>query len=135
MGYSNSTNNGRIDLSSSSTNFQEGVLNLNGSTVQTVSGLRTFGGTFYFTDYSNTGAVINQLLINNTSPTTPNIIWGFNNIKIKSAITLTNARVDLESNKMTIGNYGNANTICAPANRFFYLHSLSDSTLIKVKLF
>ena len=106
MGYSNSTNNGRIDLSSSSTNFQEGVLNLNGSTVQTVSGLRTFGGTFYFTDYSNTGAVINQLLINNTSPTTPNIIWGFNNIKIKSAITLTNARVDLESNKMTIGNYG-----------------------------
>jgi len=114
----NIINNGRIDISSGSTNFQQGVLYLNGSTVQTVSGLGTFGGTSYFTDNSNTGAVINQLHINNTSTTTPNIIWGFNNIKIRSAITLTNARVDLGSNKMTIGNYSTANTICDNGNGF-----------------
>ena len=114
----NIINNGRIDISSGSGNLYEGVLNLNGATVQTVSGLGTFGGTSYFTDNSNTGAVINQLLINNTSTSTPNIIWGFNNIKIRSAITLTIARVDLAANKMTIGNYGNANINCAPANGF-----------------
>lgn len=114
----NIINNGRIDLSNGSSYYPEGVLNLNGSTVQTVSGLGTFGGTLYLTDNTNTGAVINQLLINNTSTATPNVIWGFNNIKIKSSITLTNARVELGANKMTIGNYGTANTVCPVGNGF-----------------
>ncbi|WP_396195186.1 G8 domain-containing protein [Flavobacterium sp.] len=114
----NLTNNGRIDLSIGSGYSPEGVLQLNGSSVQTVSGLGTFGGTLYLTDNSNTGAVINQLHINNTSTATPNIIWGFNNIKIRSTLTLTNARVALGSNKMTIGNYGSANTSCESGSGF-----------------
>jgi len=114
----NILNNGRIDLSNGSSYNPEGVLNLNGSTVQTVSGLGTFGGTLYLTDSANTGAVINQLLINNTSTATPNVIWGFNNIKIKSALILTNGRVDLGVNKMTIGNYSTATTTCPVGNGF-----------------
>ncbi|MBP6557321.1 MAG: G8 domain-containing protein, partial [Flavobacterium sp.] len=114
----NITNNGRIDLSIGSNYTPEGALNLNGSTVQTVSGLGTFGGTLYLTDNSNTGAVINQLLLNNTSTATPNVIWSFNNIKIRSVLSMTNARVDLGANKMTIGNYGSATTNCASGSGF-----------------
>jgi hypothetical protein len=114
----NIINNGRIDLSEGSNYEPEGALKLNGSTVQTISGLGTFGGTLYLTDNSNTGAVINQLVINNSSTATPNIIWGFNNIKIRSALTLTDARVDLGTNKMTIGNYGTATTDCPSGNGF-----------------
>lgn len=114
----NIINNGRIDLSEGSSYDPEGVLNLNGSSVQTISGLGTFGGTVYTTDNSNNGAVINQLLINNTSTASPNVTWGFNNIKIKSKIILANARVNLGTNKMTIGNYATANTVCPPGNGF-----------------
>lgn len=114
----NITNNGRIDLSLGSSYTPEGALNLNGTTVQTVSGTGTFGGTVYVQDNTNTGAVINQLLVNNTSPLTPNVIWEFNNIKIRSLIQLTHARVELGTNKITIGNYGSATTICETGNGF-----------------
>ncbi|MFN7013992.1 MAG: hypothetical protein ACK4ON_06960, partial [Bacteroidia bacterium] len=114
----NITNNGRIDLSIGSNYTPEGALNLNGSAVQTVSGLGTFGGTLYLTDSSNNGAVINQLLINNTSTASPNVIWGFNNIKIRSVLSMTNARVDLGTNKITIGNYSSATTNCATGSGF-----------------
>jgi hypothetical protein len=114
----NIINNGRIDLSDGSSYNQEGVLFLNGANLQTVSGLGTFGGTSFGTDSSNTVAVINQLIINNTSTASPNIIWEFNNIKIRSSIELINARIDLGTNKMTIGNYSSANIICANENGF-----------------
>jgi hypothetical protein len=114
----NIINNGRIDLSVGSSYSPEGVLNLNGTSVQTVSGLGTFGGTLYLTDNTNTGAVINQLVIDNSSTATPNVIWSFNNIKIKGKLSLTNARVDLGTNKMTIGNYGTASTECATESGF-----------------
>ena len=114
----NIINNGRIDLSIGSTYSPEGVLKLNGSTVQTVSGLGTFGGTIYTTDNSNNGAVINQLVIDNSSTATPNVIWAFNNIKIKGVLTLTNGRVDLGSNKMIVGNYATASTNCPTGNGF-----------------
>lgn len=114
----NIINNGRIDLSIGSSYTPEGALFLNGSTVQTVSGLGTFGGTLYLPDSSNNGAVLNQLVINNTSSSTPNVIWNFNNIKIKSALTLINARVELGLNKLSIGNYGTALTSCAAGSGF-----------------
>lgn len=114
----NIINNGRIDLSQGSNYDPEGVLNLNGSSVQTVSGTGTFGGTDYTTDNTNTGAVINQLIINNTNASTPNVVWGFTNIKIRSLIKLTNARIELGVNKLTIGNYGSAITICENGNGF-----------------
>ena len=114
----NITNNGRIDLSEGSGYNPEGVLNLNGTSVQTVSGLGTFGGTIYSNDYSNTGAVINQLIIENTSTATPNIIWEFDNIKIRSTLTLTSGRVHLDTNKMSVGNYGSAIVNCPAGNGF-----------------
>jgi len=114
----NIINNGRIDLSIGANYLPEGALNLNGSTVQTVSGLGTFGGTLYLTTNSNTGAVINQLIINNTSTATPNVIWGFNNIKIRSVMTLTSARIGLGTNKITIGNYETASSTCAVGSGF-----------------
>ncbi|MES2410508.1 MAG: hypothetical protein V4535_03595, partial [Bacteroidota bacterium] len=114
----NIVNNGRIDLSEGSNYDPEGVLNLNGTTVQTISGLGTFGGTLYSTDNSNTGAVINQLIVDNLSAATPNIIWGFNNIKIRSVLTLTSARINLGANKMSIGNYGGATTSYSAGNGF-----------------
>ncbi|MFN3754416.1 T9SS type A sorting domain-containing protein [Flavobacterium sp.] len=114
----NITNNGRIDLSIGASYLPEGALNLNGSTVQTVSGLGTFGGTLYLTDNTNTGAVINQLIVNNTSTATPNIIWGFNNIKIRSVLSLTNTRINLGTNKMTIGNYATASSTIASGSGF-----------------
>lgn len=114
----NITNNGRIDLSDGSSYNPEGLLKLNGSTVQTVGGLGTFGGTNYATDTTNNGAVINQLVINNSSSSTPNIIWNFNNIKIKSVLNLANARVELGSNKMTVGNYATATTTCSAGSGF-----------------
>ncbi|QBZ98924.1 T9SS type A sorting domain-containing protein [Flavobacterium sangjuense] len=114
----NIVNNGRIDLSEGSSYSPEGVLNLNGTTLQTVSGLGTFGGTVYSTDNSNTGAVINQLIVDNSSTASPNIIWGFNNIKIRSALVLTNAKIDLVTNKMSIGNYGSANVTCSSGSGF-----------------
>jgi hypothetical protein len=114
----NIINNGRIDLSDGSSYDPEGVLKLNGTTVQTVSGLGTFGGTVYSTDNSNRGAVINQLIVDNSSTATPNIVWGFNNIKIRSVLTFTSARFALGTNKMSIGNYGGANTNCTIGSGF-----------------
>ena len=135
LGYDKSTqltvagniiNNGRIDLSVGASYIPEGALLLNGTTVQTVSGLGTFGGTLYVTDNTNTGAVINQLIVDNSSSTTPNVIWGFNNIKIKSVLTLANGRVDLGENKMTIGNYGSATTNCTAGKWFSNWKLLED---------
>lgn len=114
----NIVNNGRIDLSEGSSYQPEGMLKLNGTTVQTVSGLGTFGGTIYATDNSNTGAVINQFVVDNSSAANPNIVWGFNNIKIRSGLELTDGRIELGTNKMSIGNYGSANTDCAAGSGF-----------------
>jgi hypothetical protein len=114
----NIINNGRIDLSDGASYIPEGVLKLNGTTVQTVSGLGTFGGTIFSTDNTNRGAVINQFVVDNSSAATPNIVWGFNNIKIRSVLTFTNARIDLGTNKMAIGNYGSATTSCAAGSGF-----------------
>jgi hypothetical protein len=114
----NIINNGRIDLSVGSSYNPEGVLNLNGSSVQTINGTGTFGGILFSTDNSNTLRVINQLVINNSSPISPNIIWGINNIKIRSSLTLTKAQIDLGANKMVIGNFSTANTVCATGSGF-----------------
>jgi formylmethanofuran dehydrogenase subunit C len=114
----NIVNNGRIDLSEGSNYSPEGVLKLNGTTVQTISGLGTFGGTLYSTNNSNTGAVINQLIVDNSSTAAANILWAFNNIRIRSSLVVTNGRIDLGANKMSIGNYGGATITCPVGNGF-----------------
>jgi gliding motility-associated-like protein len=110
----NITNNGRIDVSVGTTT--QGTLTLNGTTVQTVSGTGTFGGTVTSTTTTNTADVIRNLIINNTNTAIPNIIWSFNNIKIANNLTFTNAKVNIGTNKLTFGNFaaGGALTASAP---------------------
>lgn len=92
-------NNGNIDISVGTTTA--GVLNLNGTTLQTISGSGSFGG----------ANVIRNLTINNTNPALPNINWLVNNIKIAYNLTLTNARVNLGGNKLTFGAGAMPNTM------------------------
>jgi hypothetical protein len=107
----NITNNGRIDTSIGATTA--GTLTLNGTLVQTVSGSGTFGGTTTATSSSNTAGVIRNLIINNTNSAIPNVIWSFNNVRIAYNLTLTNAKINLGSNKLIFGNYAAGNTLTA----------------------
>lgn len=109
----NITNNGRVDVSVGTTT--QGTLTLNGTTVQTVSGTGTFGGTVTSTTTTNTADVIRNLIINNTNTAIPNIIWSFNNIKIANNLTFTNAKVNIGSNKLTFGNFAAGGTLTASA--------------------
>jgi gliding motility-associated-like protein len=109
----NITNNGRVDVSVGTTT--QGTLTLNGTTVQTVSGTGTFGGTVTSTTTTNTADVIRNLIINNTNTAIPNIIWSFNNIKIANNLTFTNAKVNIGTNKLTFGNFAAGGTLTASA--------------------
>ncbi|MGV1010830.1 MAG: T9SS type A sorting domain-containing protein [Flavobacterium sp.] len=118
----NITNNGRIDLSVSSTTSvsTEGRLTLNGSTVQTVAGTGAFGGTVSVAGTTNTVDVIRYLTCANTSTATPNIIWSFNNVKLMNGINLTGARINLGTNKLILGNFALAEaTVTMPINTGF----------------
>ena len=93
--FGNLTNNGTIDLSvglSSSGTGTNGVFNLTGSGVQTVSGTGTW-----------TGNSIRNLLMTNTNTSIPNIIWNVNNIVVQHNLNLTGARVDLSGNTILSG--------------------------------
>ncbi|MCE3281010.1 MAG: Protein of unknown function precursor, partial [Bacteroidetes bacterium] len=87
----NITNDGTIDLSKG-TSTTTSVLTLNGSAVQTVSGTGTF-----------TTNVIRNLTFNNSSNAIPNINWLFNNISIAANLTFTSGKVNLSTNKITLG--------------------------------
>jgi hypothetical protein len=100
------TNNGTIDVSVGTTSA--GNLILNGTTLQTVSGLGTF----------NT-SVIRNLTFSNTSTSTPNITWLFNNIKIAYNLNITGARVNLGTNKMIFGSGAAGNSLTAPIGSGF----------------
>jgi len=89
----NLTNDGNIDLSiGSSSTTTIGILNLNGSSVQTVSGTGTW-----------TSNTIRNLLFTNTSTAIPNIVWNVNNIIVLHQLNLTGARVDLTGNIILSG--------------------------------
>ena len=98
----NITSGGRFDASPSSS-----ILNLNGSTLQTVTIDNTsfVGGTNATATTANTKDVLGKLQITNTSSATPNIIWNANNVKIGGGLINTSGRIALGSNKITIGNY------------------------------
>ncbi|MCD1118057.1 T9SS type A sorting domain-containing protein [Chryseobacterium turcicum] len=102
----NIVNDGVIDLSVGTTSA--GNLTLNGTAVQSVSGIGTF----------NTG-VIRNLTLSNTSAIIPNINWSINNIKIAYNLNITGAKVNLGSNKMTFGNNAAGNTFTAPTGTGF----------------
>ena len=113
----NITNNGRIDVSIGATTA--GVLNLNGSAPQTISGSGIWGGTVATTTNLNAVGVIRNLTCSNTSTATPNITWSFDNIRIVYNLNLTGARVQLGTNKLIFGNYNAGNTLTAPAGTGF----------------
>lgn len=100
------TNNGAINLSVGTTTA--GNLTLNGTLVQTVSGIGTF-----------TNGFIRNLTFGNTNTATPNIVWSINNIRIAYDLNLTGARVNLGTNKLTFGNNAAANTLTAPVGTGF----------------
>jgi len=107
----NIINNGRIDLSVGAAGA--GTLNLNGSTVQSVTGSGSFGGTIATTDNTNRVDVIRNLVSSNTSTATPNIIWEFNS-RIMHNLNFTGARMDLNGGTLYFGNYGIPGALTAP---------------------
>jgi hypothetical protein len=60
-----------------------------------------------------------KLTFSNTNTATPNINWSFDNIKIANNLSMTGARVNLGTNKMTFGNNAAANTLTAPSGTGF----------------
>ena len=104
----NVTAGGRFDTSAPAFTSNYGYLNLNGSTVQTVTvdGASFVGGTNITTASTNQQNVIGQLAINNTSTATPNIIWNANNVRIGAKFLNSTGRIALGTNKITLGNYG-----------------------------
>jgi hypothetical protein len=104
----NVTAGGRFDTSAPAFTSNYGYLNLNGSTVQTVTvdGSSFVGGTTLTTLNTNQQNVIGQLAIGNTSTATPNIVWDANNVRIGGKFLNSTGRIALGTNKITIGNYG-----------------------------
>ena len=104
----NVTAGGRFDTSAPAFTSNYGYLNLNGSTVQTVTvdGASFVGGTNITIASTNQQNVIGQLAINNTSTATPNIIWNANNVRIGAKFLNSTGRIALGTNKITLGNYG-----------------------------
>jgi hypothetical protein len=113
----NIVNDGRIDISVGTTTA--GNLTLNGSSVQTISGSGTWGGTVPTTTPTNNVGVIRNLTFSNTSTATPNIVWSFNNIRIANNLSITGARINMGTNKMIFGNYAIGGTLTAPTTAGF----------------
>lgn len=108
----NILNDGNIDLSIGATT--EGSLTLNGSAVQSITGAGAFAND-----------VIRNLIFSNTATATPNIIWGFNNIKIANNLNITGARINLNANKIYFGNNAAGGTFTAPVGTGFINGSFS----------
>ncbi|MEL1248659.1 T9SS type A sorting domain-containing protein [Flavobacterium helocola] len=108
----NIVNDGNIDLSIGATTT--GSLTLNGSAVQSISGAGTFAN-----------EVIRNLIFSNTATATPNVIWGFNNIKIANNLNITGARINLNGNKIYFGNNAAGGTFTAPVGTGFINGSFS----------
>ncbi|RYE22967.1 MAG: T9SS type A sorting domain-containing protein [Sphingobacteriales bacterium] len=86
----NFTNNGTVDLSVGATTA--GNLTLNGSALQTLSGSGTF-----------VNAKIRNLTCSNTSTAIPNIDWQINNLSVEYNLNISNAKINLGTNKFTHG--------------------------------
>jgi hypothetical protein len=101
------TGGGRLDVAFGNTSAGFGELVLNGTTLQTIStdGISFLGNTTKANGTTNTFDIINQLTVTNTSSATPNINWQLNNVRIKGALRLTSGRVNLNSNKIILGNF------------------------------
>lgn len=108
----NILNDGNIDLSIGATT--EGSLTLNGSAVQSVTGSGIF-----------VNDVVRNLTFSNTATATPNVIWGFNNVKVANNLNITGARINLNGNKIYFGNNAAGGTFTAPVGTGFINGSFS----------
>ncbi|WP_051197446.1 Ig-like domain-containing protein [Flavobacterium soli] len=93
----NFVNNGTVDLSVGTTSA--GNLTLNGSMLQTVSGSGTF-----------VNGKIRNLTCSNTSTAIPNIDWQVNNLSVEYNLSISNAKINLGTNKFTHGTSTTAHT-------------------------
>ncbi len=87
-----------------------GRLNLNGSTLQTVTidpaGF-VGGSAAGVNTSSNVANVLSSLEVTNSSTASPNVIWNANGIRIKSGLLLTSGRVSIAAGKrLILGNFG-----------------------------
>jgi hypothetical protein len=103
---------GRFDSSVASTTAGIGALAFIGSAPQTFTvDSSSFLGSnaTALTTSSNLNGILGQVIFNNTSTTTPNIIWAVSSTtdpRIKSTLTFTKGRVAVTgSSKFIIGNY------------------------------
>ncbi|WP_296148674.1 T9SS type A sorting domain-containing protein [uncultured Flavobacterium sp.] len=104
----NIVNNGVIDVSIGATGA--GLLVLNGTEIQTVSGTGNFG----------TNNTIRNLTFSNTNTVAAsNIVWQINDVKVIYNLSMTGARVNLGTNKLTFGYNGAGNTLTAPVGTGF----------------
>ncbi|MFN7044304.1 MAG: T9SS type A sorting domain-containing protein [Flavobacterium sp.] len=86
----NIVNDGNIDLSIGAT--IAGSLTLNGSAVQSITGSGTFANNR-----------IRNLIFSNTSTAIPNINWGFDDVSVEYNLTISNAKINLNGNKINYG--------------------------------
>jgi hypothetical protein len=101
--------NARFDSQLGSSGFT-GRLNLNGSTLQTVTvdpaGF-VGGSAAGVNTTSNVANVLSNLEVTNTATTSPNVIWNADAIRIKSGLVLTSGRVSITAGKrLILGNFG-----------------------------
>ena len=87
-----------------------GRLNLNGSTLQTVTvdpaGF-VGGSAAGVNTSSNVANVLSSLEVTNTATASPNVIWNADAIRIKSGLVLTSGRVSITAGKrLILGNFG-----------------------------
>lgn len=105
-------------------------LNLNGSTLQTVTvdpaGF-VGGSAIALNTSSNVVNVLGTLEVTNTSTASPNVIWNADNIRIKSALLLPSGRVSIASGKrLILGNFSALGNITCPTG-----YGITSGTLSK----
>lgn len=108
----NIVNDGNFDVSVGT--GTAGSLTLNGSAVQSVTGSGIF-----------VNDVVRNLTFSNTATATPNVIWGFNNVKVANNLNITGARINLNGNKIYFGNNAAGGTFTAPVGTGFINGSFS----------
>ena len=104
----NITNDGIIDVSVGATTA--GNLTLAGTAIQTVSGTGNFG---------TNNAIRNLTFANTNTAAASNIVWQINDIKVVNNLSMTGARVNLGTNKMTFGYNAAGGTLTAPVGTGF----------------
>ena len=106
-----------------------GRLNLNGTTLQTVTvdpaGF-VGGSTAPVNTTSNVSNVLGGLEVTNTSTATPNVMWNANGIRIRNSLVLTSGRVSITpGNRLILGNFTSMAGITCPVGNGFTSGTLS----------